>query len=265
MEEKIKIALVQSNIIWEDKAANYLQYEAFFEEADLREQLVVLPEMFATGFSMEAEKNAEPMSGPTIQWMMKVSLNRGIALCGSVIIEEAGNYYNRFVFVEDGKIRGTYDKRHLFRMGEEHLYYKSGSQQLIIEYKGWKILPLVCYDLRFPVWSRNNYREGAYDYDLMIYVANWPMARREAWISLLKARAIENLSFVVGVNRVGKDGRGLDYSGDSMLVDPKGEVLSSIKAGAVSQQTLEISKEELRSFRDKFPAGMDTDLFEIQP
>lgn len=210
----MKVALIQTHLIWENPLENRShlaqKITGFMEDVDL----IVLPEMFSTGFTMHPKHVAETMQGETVSWLKHLAKAKNCAITGSLVIEENGNYYNRLVFVfPDGKIQ-HYDKRHLFSLAHEDKEYTSGTEKLIVEYKGWKICPLICYDLRFPVFSRN-----VDDYDLLVYVANWPSSRENAWNSLLKARAIENMSYTIGVNRIGRDENDNNYSGDSQIVD----------------------------------------------
>ena len=202
---------------------------------------------------------AEEHLGATLEHMQSWAQQKKIAVLGSFIVEENQQYFNRAYFVFPDGIFRFYDKRHLFRMAKEDAHYTAGNDRLIIEYKDWKILPLVCYDLRFPVWSRNNL-----DYDLLIYIANWPERRSTPWKTLLRARAIENLSYVVGVNRIGKDGNGVEHSGDSALIDFKGDTLSRIQPHKEQKETVEISRSKLKVFREKFPAHLDADQFLIK-
>ena len=214
--ENLKITLLQSDIVWEkpmDNIRNFSQMLSALKTSDL----IVLPEMFTTGFSMQPELLKEKMDGPSVQWMKNIAGEKGAAVTGSLIIEEEGRIFNRCVWVfPNGRIT-HYDKRHLFSMGSEHQHYSAGDKKLVVEYKNWRICPLVCYDLRFPVWSRN-----LENYDVLIYVANWPANRHHVWKNLLVARAIENQSYCLGVNRIGKDDAGLNYDGDSAFVDPLG-------------------------------------------
>jgi predicted amidohydrolase len=235
-----------------------------FEEKiwDIKDKpdLILLPEMFTTGFSMNASALAEPLNLTTFKWMKQQAEQTGAVIAGSVIIKEGGNYFNRLLWMTpEGKF-SYYDKRHLFRMAGEEKIYSSGSAKTVLEIKGWKILPMICYDLRFPVWSRNVNNA----FDLLIYVANWPAPRRHAWITLLKARAIENLSYVAGLNRVGEDGKGLHYSGDSAVIDFKGEELYSF-GEKEHHETITLSYKALKEFREKFPAYLDADNFSITP
>lgn len=255
----LKVTLIQSEIHWEEVDKNL---DMFAEKiASIQEQtdVILLPEMFTTGFSMESEKLAETMGGKTVSWMKQQATKADAVVAGSLIIEEGSNYYNRLVWAQpDGSIF-TYDKRHLFRMAEESNHFTAGDNRIIIEWKGWKICPLICYDLRFPVWSRNSQPE----FDCLIYVANWPEARKDPWMKLLAARAIENQVYVLGLNRVGSDAKDISYSGNSMIIDPKGNDVGNIKPSANEIVTLELNKQELDDFREKFPVGLDADDFEV--
>jgi predicted amidohydrolase len=225
--------------------------------------LVVLPEMFTTGFSMKPEQLAENMEGDTLAWMKQTARDNKVILTGSMIAEQEGNYYNRLVWMLPNGQFGTYDKRHLFAFAEEDKHYTSGTKRLIASVNGWKVHLLVCYDLRFPVWARQQFDEqGNYEYDVLVYVANWPEKRSTAWKSLLQARAIENQCYVVGVNRVGKDANDIIYSGDSMVIDPLGEILYQ-KANEEDVATLTLDKDHLDAVRKRFPFWRDADNFDI--
>jgi len=240
---------------WEDKQANLQHYEQLIQGMTDKREVVVLPEMFSTGFSMSPETLAEPMDGASVQWMKDVSTRYRCILTGSLIIEEDGKYYNRLLWVQpDGQI-GKYDKRHLFGYGDEDNHYTSGDKRLIVSVKGWRICPLVCYDLRFPVWARNLQAE----YDVLLYVANWPERRSLAWRTLLQARAIENMSYVVGVNRIGTDGNNIHYSGDSSVFGPTGEKLWQSNDAVV--HTITLDKQVLNDARSHFPFLNDADKF----
>jgi omega-amidase len=225
--------------------------------------LIVLPEMFTTGFTMDAAAVAEPMNLTTFRWLRQMAQQTNAAITGSYVVQAGRTYHNRLVWMEPDGNFATYDKRHLFRMAGEERTYTAGTARLIRTWRGWRICPLICYDLRFPVWSRNRQiGPDVLDYDLLLYVANWPAPRQTAWDTLLQARAIENLSYVVGVNRVGIDGNGHNYSGGTALIDFKGEVqVRTYNDEAIIQQTL--SMDELRAFRTKFPAYLDADRFEV--
>lgn len=252
----MKISLIQTALAWEDAAANRAAFSAKINALP-QTDLVVLPEMFATGFTMNPAAVAETMDGETVAWMQQAARAKSCAITGSLVIEEGGRYYNRLLFVfPDGSLQ-TYNKRHLFSFAEEDKHYTAGTAKLIVEYKGWKICPLVCYDLRFPVFSRNV--EG---YDLLLYVANWPQIRTHAWDSLLKARAIENLAYTIGVNRVGHDANGHAYSGHSQVLDVLGNYL--LEPGETDGVfTVELDRQQLIETRSRFAFLNDRDSFAI--
>jgi len=268
----LKLTLIQTQLHWESKNANLHMLEQKISAIDKQTHIVVLPEMFSTAFSMKPEQFAEKMDGPTVQWMKKMASTKKIILTGSVIIEEDGNYFNRLIWMLPNGQYGCYDKRHLFAYGEEDKHYSAGSKRLIASVNGWKVNLMVCYDLRFPVWSRqqplpeiNMQKQGQQvelEYDLLIYVANWPEKRNTAWKSLLRARAIENQCYVVGVNRVGNDGNNIYHSGDSMVIDSLGEVLYQ-KADEEDIFTIELTRERLNEVREKFQFWRDADYFTI--
>ena len=227
-------------------------------EAD-NSDLIILPEMFTTGFTMDASANAESMDGETLTWMADVAAREQVTLCGSVIIGDGGNFYNRLVWMPpDSQQAASYDKRHLFRMADEHQHYTAGRQRTLVRLGEWRICPLVCYDLRFPAWSR-----GRNEFDLLIYVANWPAPRRSAWRVLLPARAVENQCYVAGVNRIGEDGNGVAYAGDSMVADYLGNLVTDCEDRACSV-TVSLDLDALARYREKFPAFLDGDDFEIR-
>ena len=250
--------MIQADLAWQDPATNRRNLAAHFRGLAGHTDLIVLPEMFTTGFSMAADSLAETMAGATVGWLREEAAAIGCAITGSLIVEENGRHYNRLVWATpDGDI-AHYDKRHLFRMAREQEHYAAGNRRLVVELKGWRLCPLVCYDLRFPVWSRSR---G--DYDVLLYVANWPARRRAAWSALLRARAIENSCYVVGVNRVGKDGNGASYSGDSVALDFLGQVLGGDRDGDFVE-TVVLDRESLATFRRDFPAHLDADDFELR-
>ncbi len=252
----LHITLIQPDIVWEDKDANRKQYESYINTAPPR-QVVILPEMFSTGFSMDPGKLAEPMDGPTIQWMAEMAAKKGIILTGSLIIEEQETYYNRLIWMQpDGKY-ALYDKRHLFAYGGEDRYYSGGNKKLIVSVGGWKICLLICYDLRFPVWARN---QPDAPYDALVYIANWPERRSLAWKTLLQARAVENQCYVIGVNRVGTDGMDIYYSGDSSVFDPMGEQLWQCSEVACAR-SMTLDRNRLISVRTELPFLKDADSF----
>lgn len=259
MQKIIKIAVLQIDLVWENPLANLEKIDRLLGKLPLGVDLVVLPEMFSSGFTMNTREVAESMQGETVEWMKSRCRELQIALCGSLNIIEDGHYYNRLLFVDPDDNVWQYDKRHLFTMAGEHNYFNAGKKRLIVPYKGWRICPLVCYDLRFPVWSRNQN-----DFDLMIYVANWPESRNEVWTTLLKARAIENQSYLAGANRIGVDGNKISYCGNSLLIDPKGNILASRSEADECVLYAEFSFEELSTFRSKFPVLDDADDFEIK-
>ena len=250
---------IQSSLHWEDKEANLQMFEEKIFSISQPTEIVVLPEMFSTGFSMQPKKLAEPMNGETVEWMKRIAAKKKIILTGSVIIEEDRNFYNRLVWVLPNGQIGYYDKRHLFAYGDEDQHYTAGKKRLIASVKGWKINLMVCYDLRFPVWSR---QQGDFEYDVLIYVANWPERRVHAWTTLLRARAIENQSYVIGVNRTGDDGNKIPYTGESMAVDPMGEILYH-KNDEEDVFTVTLDKSHLEKTREKFPFWKDADRFKI--
>src|SRR5664279_5691546 len=227
----LTITLIQTNLHWEDKKANLDMFSKKIESITGKTEVIILPEMFNTGFSMKPEILAEEMNGETVQWMKKIAVEKKVILTGSMMIKDDGKYFNRLIWMLPNGEYGFYDKRHLFAYGNEHTHFNAGDKRLIASVKGWKINLQVCYDLRFPVWARQSplsVGEGSgvrSEYDLLIYVANWPQRRIHAWKTLLQARAIENQCYVAGVNRVGDDGNGIHYSGSSMIVDPLGEIL----------------------------------------
>ncbi|SNR54353.1 MULTISPECIES: amidohydrolase [Hymenobacter] len=255
----LTISFVQASLQWHSPAANHQELGRYIDEISIRTDLIVLPEMFTTGFSMEAAALAEPMEGPTLQWMRGVAAQRDAVVTGSFIVEEDGLYYNRLLWVRPDGSLSYYNKRHLFTMAGEHNVYAAGTERLIEEWRGWRICPLVCYDLRFPVWSRNPIDQP---YDLLLYVANWPAIRRTAWITLLRARAIENLAYTLGVNCVGIDGNNHSYAGDSALLDMRGEYLVEV-GNQETSITRALRRSELEAFRERFPALQDGDPFEL--
>lgn len=259
MNPHLRVTVIQSALAWQDPAANRHRMATHFRGLVGHTDLVVLPEMFSTGFTMDADAMAETMDGPTVGWMREEAAALGCVITGSLIVREDGRHFNRLVWARPDGTLAHYDKRHLFRMAQEQHHYAAGERRLVVELKGWRICPLVCYDLRFPVWSRNR---G--DYDLLVYVANWPARRAHAWSSLLRARAIENLSYVVGVNRIGTDGNGASYAGDSVVLDCLGRSLSS-EGGGDRVETTVLDLESLRTWRESFPAHLDADAFELLP
>lgn len=258
----MKLAIVQADLFWENPVENRAHLSKLIDEVEA--DVFVFPEMFVSGFTMNTESVAETMDGKTVQWAKDLAKNKNAVITGSIIIEEEGSYFNRMIWVEpNGKVV-TYDKRHLFRMANEQNYFSSGKEKRIVEYKGVKFCLMVCYDLRFPVWSRNLESNNSNpEYDCLIYVANWPSVRSSAWKVLLQARAIENQCYVVGVNRVGVDGNEKLYSGDSRIFSPKGDRMDNIEPNKEMVNVVEIDLDSLERFRDKFPVMKDSDKFEI--
>jgi predicted amidohydrolase len=253
----IRVALIQSELVWQNSAANLQYFEQQIQKhKDV--QLFVLPEMFNSGFSMDSTRIAETMEGLTVQWMQQQAKRADAAICGSVAISVEGQIFNRLLFVTPCGLVQFYDKRHLFRMGGEQQHYQPGSERVIVSYLGFRFCLQVCYDLRFPVFARNQQ-----DYDVLIYVANWPEPRRQVWRTLLQARAMENQAYVVGCNRIGLDGNGLNYSGDSMVVDYSGQILAELAISQNGVVTAELNLTALQQFKQKFPAYLDADAFSL--
>ena len=260
----LTITGIQTILHWEDPAANLNMLEEKINSISSKTEIVILPEMFSTGFSMKPDELAETMDGETVKWMKRIAAAKKIILTGSVIIEEGGKFFNRLIWALPNGQCGVYDKRHLFAYAGEDEKYTPGTKRLIASVKGWKINLLVCYDLRFPVWARQQAQEEGPEYELLIYVANWPERRIHAWKTLLQARAIENQCYVVGVNRVGKDGNDIYYSGSSMVVDPLGEVLYQ-KENDEDIFTITLPKQKVDEIRSKLPFWKDGDSFIINP
>lgn len=253
--EKLKITIIQPDIIWESIDANLTKYSKIIENCE-ESDVIILPEMFTTGFSMNPKVLKEPMNGPSLNWMKNWAAKKKACMVGSLIIEENKQIFNRALWIFPDETIIQYDKRHLYIMGQEHLYYSPGKEKVIVEFKGWRFCPQICYDLRFPAFARNQE-----NYDVVFYMANWPSPRHHVWKNLLIARAIENQSYCLGINRTGTDGIGLQYLGDSGLVSPKG--FANFLGENECVKTFEISYSELHSFRKKFPLLEDRDHFAI--
>lgn len=257
--QDLKVTIAQSMLHWEDAEANRRMFETKLAILAGKTDVVVLPEMFTTGFSMRSDELAEEMTGPTVRWMREQAKKLDAAVYGSVIITEGGKCFNRGLFVKpDGQVT-VYDKRHLFRFANETDHYSAGSERVVVDWRGWRILLQICFDLRFPVFARNRS-----DYDAMLYVANWPEARRYPWSHLLIARAIENQCYVAGVNRVGMDGKGIHYTGDSVVIDPRGGVIGQVEPSMEGSATVTFDREALEDFRAKFPVALEADDFELK-
>ena len=256
MSDILTVALVQTDLVWEIPQANRKHIEQMV--SSVTADLFVLPEMFTSGFTMNASHVAESMNGESIHWLKSIAKEKQAAFIGSLVIEENNNFYNRLVCVEPSGEILHYDKRHTFTLAGEHKVYTAGNEKVIFNYKGWKICPLVCYDLRFPVWARN-----VEDYDVLIYVANWPMIRVAAWDALLKARAIENMAFCIGVNRVGLDGNDYEYSGHSSAFDVLGNRLDTITERKETVEVLTLEKSHISKYREKLGFLKDKDNFDL--
>ena len=265
--QTLNVSLVQGATRWHDAPANRDYYGSLVRRVGGQSDLIVLPETFLSGFSNDTRASAESMDGEGVAWMRALAAEVDAVVTGSLAIREGDKVYNRLIWARPDGTFAQYDKRHLFRMAGEHTRYGGGSERLIVELKGWRIFPQVCYDLRFPVWLRNRRLAsavGGMDYDLSLFVANWPAPRRQPWRTLLRARAIENLAYVIGVNRVGTDGNDLPYAGDSAVIDPVGEPL--VELGTQEQLvTVSIEPAPLLAHRERFPAWMDADDFTLSP
>lgn len=263
--QNLTVTIVQSTLYWEDPARNLEMFGEKIASIQENTDMIVLPEMFTTGFTMNPQTAAEPVNGPALVWMKQMAASRNCVVCGSVAMEDGGKFYNRFFWVRPDGSFETYDKRHLFTYAGENKDYVCGSGKLIVELKGWKIMPLICYDIRFPVWSRNRYREGqGFDYDVLLYVASWPAPRSHAWRIMLMARAIENQSYVIGVNRLGADENKIQYTGDSAVINPLGENLSNFLPNQEGLETVVLPRCHLDGFRDSFRVWADWDDFQLR-
>lgn len=256
MQEQLKVALIQANLAWENPKANRENFTKIINGVNADVELVILPEMFSSGFTMNAPAVAESMAGETVMWMKQMAAHKNAAIVGSLVIVEENKFYNRLLFVEpSGKIT-HYNKRHTFTLVGEEKVYTAGTNKVVVNFKGWKICPLICYDLRFPVWARNTE-----DYDVLLYVANWPKPRVAAWNALLKARAIENMAYCIGVNRVGIDGVNSLYTGHSSVYNVLGEELSNIKPNTEQVKIVTLEKRHISAYRNKFKFLNDRDYF----
>jgi len=258
MKNELKVTLIQTKLQWEDAVVNRANFSEKISQISEDTDLIVLPEMFTTGFSMNAAALAEETDGPSLQWMKAEAEKADAAITGSIIITEDDKFYNRLYFVLPDGSYGYYDKKHTFTLAKEHHTYSAGNAKLIVDYKGWKICPLICYDLRFPVWARN-----VDEYDVLLYVANWPEKRVNAWDALLKARAIENMSYCIGVNRVGLDGNDHKYSGHTAAYDVLGNLMSNQEWEKEFTETITLKKEHISTLRDRLRFLQDRDLFDL--
>ncbi len=261
----LNLTLVQGATRWHDAAANRAYYGALLRASAGKTDLFVLPEMFLTGFTNATDSQAEPMQGQSLAWLRDLAAEVNAVITGSLVVRQGVSCVNRMLWMRPDGSFEQYDKRHLFRMAGEHHHYTAGTQRLIVQLHGWRILPLVCYDLRFPVWARNRRdadAAGGMEYDLSLYVANWPAARRQAWRTLLRARAVENLGYCVGLNRVGSDGNAIAYAGDSAVIGPAGSAL--VDLGDQEQVvSVQLDPDVLLAHRERFPAWMDADDFNL--
>ncbi len=256
MQDELKVALVQSDLVWENPIQNRINFSNKIANISETVDVILLPEMFTTGFTMNAKENAESMEGETVTWMQKLAESSQAAIIGSIIVKEDLKFFNRLLFVHQNGTIDHYDKRHTFTLAEEHKTYTAGENKLLVDYKGWKICPLICYDLRFPVWARN-----VEAYDILLYVANWPKPRIAAWDALLKARAIENMSYCIGVNRVGVDVNGYEYSGHSAVYDVLGNRIDTIPFDKEHTEVVTLNKRHIDAYRNKLKFLDDKDDF----
>ncbi len=263
MIPELRVALIQSDLYWESPGANLAMFEEKIWQIDGEVDLIVLPEMFTTGFSMHVKELAEVIGTTTFRWMKQQAQQTSASIIGSYMVKEGGAFFNRLYCVHPDGSHDFYDKRHLFGLGGEGQDFTAGNTRTIVEVKGWRIVPMICYDLRFPVWARSRRNESSlFEYDALVYVANWPKPRVNAWDTLLSARAIENMAYAIGVNRIGVDGSGMEYVGHSSVYDFMGEQMVYADSGRVLQTTL--SKEDLMTFRERFPFQKDSDQFSIE-
>ncbi|HOI33344.1 MAG: amidohydrolase [Bacteroidales bacterium] len=261
--QNLTLAFIQTDLHWENPEANRNHFETLIAGIKQQTDLIVLPETFNTGFPVDPKLWAEPIEGKTMQWMQKLAAHYQSVITGSILLKADSGFQNTLIWMQpDGNYK-TYAKRHVFRLGGEHKRIQPGQEQLFVELKGWKIKPLVCYDLRFPVWCKNTVQNGEFAYDLLLFVANWPAVRALPWQQLLTARAIENMAYVLGVNRIGSDPEGISYQGDSRLIDFKGQPISQAFADKESILVATINKADLTQFREKFNVSLDWDSFAI--
>ncbi|KJD31741.1 amidohydrolase [Tamlana nanhaiensis] len=259
MQENLEIALIQSDLAWENPEQNRINFTNYIEQLPETVDVVLLPEMFTTGFTMNAARVAETMQGKTVAWMQHLAVKYDVAIIGSIIIEENNNFFNRLIFAKPNGDLECYNKRHTFTLAGEDKVYTAGNKKLIVDFKGWKICPLICYDLRFPVWARNTE-----NYDVLLYVANWPKPRISAWDTLLKARAIENMSYCIGVNRVGSDALNNEYCGHSAVYDVLGNNIETFRPNEAGVKIVSLSKNHIDLYRNKLRFLNDMDVFSIQ-
>lgn len=262
--QDIVITTIQAGIIHGDPAANREYYGKLIDKIETKPDIIFLPEMFNTGFPADPHEFAEGSQGESFHWLRKMASKKNTAIVGSLLYKEQEKFHNSIVWMQADKSFSTYHKRHVFYFGDESEQTSKGEKKEIIEYKGWKFCPQICYDLRFPVWSRNNYKDGVFEYDVLFYLANWPDKRRSHWKQLLIARAIENQSYVIGVNRIGKDKKNINYTGDTMVVSPEGKVLYQAEENVESIHTTRLSFDIMNTYRNKFRIAGDWDYFELK-
>ncbi|MFH0865494.1 MAG: nitrilase-related carbon-nitrogen hydrolase [Bacteroidota bacterium] len=262
--QDLTVAIIQSDLTWENAEANLARFDNWLARINKPADLIVFPEMFNTAFSMNPSVCAENPDGKTMLWLQEKAAEKNCVITASLLTNENGKYFNRLIWISpDGKYQ-HYDKKHLFRFAGEHEVFSAGKGKITPEINGWKFRPLVCYDLRFPVWCMNSYTDGGFEFDCLLFIANWPDKRRDAWLSLLMARAIDNQAYVIGVNRVGVDGKGNYYSGDSMIIDPKGNIIVQIPAYEEAIEFAILSYSEMQIHRDHFRVGPDWDKFKME-
>ena len=262
--DSLNIAYIQADLCWEDKEANLLHFSDLLQQVQSDADLILLPETFTTGFPVDPKLFAETVDGPTMQWLREKAQAKNAVICATFPIDINRHYYNSLVWMRPDGSYELYFKRHTFTMGGEDKLVERGDRQLIVELKGWRIRPMVCYDIRFPVWARNRYKDGQYEYDLAFYLANFPDSRMIVWNTLLIARAIENHAYWIGVNRIGEDANDLHYSGESKVINSRGKVISKAEPYQEAVLHCTLDYEELQHFREKFPLGPDWDGFEIK-
>ena len=263
--ESLNIAYIQADLRWEDKAANIEHFSRLLEQGQPGTDLILMPETFTTAFPVDPKQFAEKEDGPTMAWLRQQAKAKNAVICTTFPLDIDGHYYNSLVWMRPDGSYELYFKRHTFTMGGEDKLVERGERQLLVELKGWRIRPMVCYDIRFPVWARNRYADGQYEYDLGFYLANFPDSRMNVWHTLLQARAIENQAYWMGVNRVGEDAHGLHYSGESQVINPRGLVISKAEPYQEAVLHCTLDGEALQRFRQKFPLGPDWDKYTITP
>lgn len=257
----LNITIIQADLRWEDPQGNHEHFDQLMKEVPSDTDLILLPETFNTGFPVDPIKYAESPNGPTMTWMRAKAQEQDAVVCGTLLLKIDGHYHNSLIWMRPDGSYELYHKRHTFSIGGEKEPIEQGEEPLIVELKGWKIKPMVCYDIRFPVWSKNHYIDNKFDYDLGIYLANFPSSRIFVWDTLLMARAIENQAYFIGVNRTGDDPEGIHYSGDSQVINPKGEVICMARSDMEAVVPCSLNYERLKNFREKFPVGNDWDSF----